>query len=55
MIRLGGPEIIILLAIVILLFGAGRIAKIGRELGTGIRSFREAITGSEKASGEEDK
>jgi TatA/E family protein of Tat protein translocase len=32
-----------MLVIVIVLFGAGRIAKIASELGNGIRSFREAV------------
>jgi sec-independent protein translocase protein TatA len=43
MFRLGAPELLILLAILIILFGAGRIGKIASELGTGIRSFREAM------------
>lgn len=43
MFHLGTPELLILLVIVIVLFGAGRIAKIASELGNGIRSFREAV------------
>jgi len=46
--NLGWPEILILLVIVVLLFGVGRIGKVGAELGNGIRNFREAVTG-EKA------
>jgi sec-independent protein translocase protein TatA len=38
---LGAPELLIVLAVVILIFGVGRIGKIGSELGTGIRAFRE--------------
>lgn len=45
MLRLGAPELLIVLAIVILLFGVGRIGKIAKELGSGIRSFREGISG----------
>lgn len=41
--RLGTTELIIILVIVILLFGAGRIGKIAGELGTGIKSFREGL------------
>ena len=48
MIRFGAPELLIVLVIVILLFGIGRIGKIGKELGSGIRAFREGITGEEK-------
>jgi len=44
-IRLGAPELLIIMSIAILLFGVGRLGKIGAELGTGIRSFREALNG----------
>ena len=40
---LGTPELLILLVIVVLLFGVGRISKISGELGKGIRSFREGL------------
>ncbi len=46
-IRLGFPELLILLVIIILLFGVGRINKIAGELGSGIRSFREGLRGQE--------
>jgi sec-independent protein translocase protein TatA len=49
MFHLGTPELLILLVIVIVLFGAGRIAKIASELGNGIRSFREAMQDDKKA------
>lgn len=39
--RPGLPELLIILVVVLLLFGPGRIAKIAGELGKGIRSFRE--------------
>ena len=38
-----GAELIIILVIVLLLFGPGRIGKIAGELGRGIRSFREGL------------
>ena len=41
--NLGPLEIIIIGLIVILLFGVGRIGKIGGELGKGIREFRTAV------------
>lgn len=41
--RLGPTELIILLVIVLLLFGPGRIGKIAGELGKGIKSFREGL------------
>jgi sec-independent protein translocase protein TatA len=42
---LGPTELIIILVIIIVLFGVGRISKIGKELGSGIRSFREGLSG----------
>ena len=40
---LGAPELIIVLVIVIIIFGVGRISKIGGELGKGISAFRKGI------------
>jgi len=46
----GIPELLLILLIVVLLFGPGRIGKLAGELGKGIRSFRDGITG--KGDGE---
>ncbi len=48
MFRLGGWEWIIILVIVLLLFGPGRIGKIAGELGKGIKSFRDGLGGDKK-------
>lgn len=40
---LGPTELIMVLVIVIILFGAGRIGKIAGELGSGIRAFKDGI------------
>ncbi len=48
MLRLGPTELLIILAIVVLLFGVGRIGKIGKELGTGLREFRKGLQGDEE-------
>ncbi len=45
---LGMTELIIILIIVILLFGVGRIGRIFGEIGSGIRAFRDGITGNDK-------
>lgn len=44
-IRFGPTELIIILVIVILLFGVGRIGKIAGELGSGIRAFKKGVQG----------
>ncbi|MFA5872389.1 MAG: twin-arginine translocase TatA/TatE family subunit [Anaerolineales bacterium] len=51
----GLPELLIILVIVILLFGVGRIGKIAKELGSGIRSFKDGIEGKDKDEGEKEK
>lgn len=40
---LGGWEWVIILVIVLLIFGVGRISKLGSEMGKGIRAFREGM------------
>ena len=47
--RLGTTELVILLVIVLLLFGVGRIGKIASEMGKGIREFRQSLSEEEKA------
>lgn len=39
----GWQELIIILVILIILFGAGRISKLARELGGGIRAFKDNL------------
>jgi len=40
--RVGIPELIIILFIIILIFGANRLPEIGRGIGKGIRNFKES-------------
>ena len=40
---LGAPELLIILAIVVVLFGATRLTDIGKNLGRGIREFRQEL------------
>ena len=44
---LGWPEIIIILVVLLLLFGAKRLPEMGRSLGKGMREFKSAITGKD--------
>ncbi len=46
--KLGAPELLIVLVIVILVFGVGRIGKIAGELGGGIKAFREGLKGDDE-------
>jgi sec-independent protein translocase protein TatA len=39
---LGFPELVVILIIIILIFGANRLPEIGRGIGKGIRNFKEA-------------
>ena len=43
--QFGLPELLIILVIVVVLFGVGRISKIAGEMGSGIRSFKEGLQG----------
>jgi sec-independent protein translocase protein TatA len=47
-IRFGVPELLIILVIIILLFGVGRISKIAGELGKGIKNFKDGLQGEKK-------
>ncbi len=40
---LGGWEWVIILVIILLVFGVGRISKLGSELGKGISAFRQGV------------
>ena len=43
-----GSEWIVILVIVVLVFGPGRIGKVAGELGRSIKSFREGLSGDEE-------
>jgi sec-independent protein translocase protein TatA len=45
MFGLGGPEIILIVAVFVVLFGAKSIPQIARGLGKGIREFKDATNG----------
>jgi sec-independent protein translocase protein TatA len=49
MFDVGVPELLIVLVIVLLVFGPGRIAKAMGEIGKGIHSFRDSLSSEEKS------
>ena len=50
------PELLLILVVIVLIFGVGRISKVAGELGSGIRAFKKGISGEEqeKKEGETD-
>ncbi len=46
--RIGMPELLIILAIVIIIFGANRLPQLGKGIGSAIRNFKEGIKESDE-------
>ena len=53
--QLGIWEVLIIVLIIVILFGAGRIAKAGGELGKGIRAFKDGLQGKDRDTPDEEK
>jgi sec-independent protein translocase protein TatA len=53
--RLGGLEIVLILVIVLLLFGAKRIPELMKGLGKGAREFKEGLRGDDETPKKDDK
>lgn len=51
---LGPFELIIILAIIVLLFGVGRVGRVGRELGSAIKEFRRGLKDDDEATPNEE-
>jgi sec-independent protein translocase protein TatA len=49
--KLGLPELLIILAIALIIFGPGKLADLGKGLGEGIRNFKSSV-GGDKGDGE---
>ncbi|MBI1362649.1 MAG: twin-arginine translocase TatA/TatE family subunit [Proteobacteria bacterium] len=55
MFGLGQWELLIILVIVLMVFGAGKLPGVMKELGNGVRSFKDSMNGKDDAAeGEED-
>ena len=52
--NIGPMELAIVLVIVLLIFGPKRLPGLGRQLGTGMREFKESITGKGDKTGDDD-
>jgi len=50
---LGLPEVLIILVIVLVVFGPKRLPDLGRSLGSGMREFKDSITGNSKDDDDE--
>ncbi|MFO7929923.1 MAG: twin-arginine translocase TatA/TatE family subunit [Thermodesulfobacteriota bacterium] len=47
MFGLGMPELIVILVIILIVFGAGKMPEIGSGIGKGIRNFKKSVSGDE--------
>ena len=47
--QIGIPELLIILFIIIVIFGVGRLPELGGALGKGIKEFRSAVRDSDSA------
>jgi len=52
---IGGPQIILIIAVILLLFGGRKIPELMRGLGSGIKEFKNATKEEEKPKVEEEK
>ncbi len=51
--KIGVPELLILLAIGLLIFGPSKLAGLGKSLGEGIRGFKSALNDHDSPTGKE--
>ncbi len=45
---IGMPELLVILVIILIIFGAGKLPEIGAGLGKGIKNFRKASSGTDE-------
>jgi sec-independent protein translocase protein TatA len=51
--KIGPLELVIVLVIVLLIFGVGRLGRLGKDLGEGIREFRRGLAGDGEGKAEQ--
>jgi sec-independent protein translocase protein TatA len=52
--NIGPMELIIVLVVVLLIFGPKRLPGLGKQLGTGMREFKESISGKDRDDDDDD-
>jgi sec-independent protein translocase protein TatA len=50
---IGIPELLVILLIVVIIFGASKLPKLGQGLGEGIRNFKKGLRGNDSAPADE--
>jgi sec-independent protein translocase protein TatA len=51
---IGMPELVVIFLIILLLFGANKIPKIAKDIGSGIREFKKSVSGEEEKDEKKD-
>ena len=54
LVAIGAPEIVGIIVVVLVIFGAGRLAGVGKALGTGVREFRQEARKPGEQEGEDE-
>ena len=54
MFGLGTSELLIILALVLIIFGAGKLPQVGKSLGEGLRNFKDGMKEGEKGESDKD-
>jgi sec-independent protein translocase protein TatA len=55
MFGIGTSELLVILLIVLILFGSSKLPELGKGLGQGLRSFKDAISGKDSPPAKDDK
>jgi sec-independent protein translocase protein TatA len=53
--NIGPLELVLILLVVLLLFGAKRLPELGRSLGSGMREFKDSVTGKDESPASRDR